>query len=147
MFPGILWENARQAARSAIRKDPFEVWASDIDENILDVTYENALRAGVEDRMCIFPADARTIEKPDRRGTIACNPPYGERLMTPQEAEALYRAIGKNYARFYPWQIYILTSHPGFERLYGKRADRIRKLYNGMIPCFFYQFFRPEGRT
>lgn len=143
-LPAPLWEAAREAARAGIRTDSTcEVWASDIDEEALDLTYENALRAGVEQHLNIFNADAREIKKPDCRGTILCNPPYGERLMTPGEVAALYRAMGKTFAAFDPWQIYVLTSSEEFERLYGRRADKTRKLYNGMIPCYLYQFFRP----
>ena len=143
-IPSIAWRDAREAAESAIRRDAeFEVWASDIDENILDVTYENALRAGVEEYLNIFTADVRKIQKPDRRGSIVCNPPYGERLMTPEEAAELYREMGRVFAGFAPWQIYIITSHPQFDRCYGRRADKIRKLYNGMIPCNLYQYFKP----
>ena len=147
-FPQIkaaFWKDARDVAETAIKKDAaFEVYASDIDENILDVVYENALRAGVEEYMNIFQADARKIEKLDRRGTVVCNPPYGERLMTPAEAEQLYRDMGRAFSRLAPWQIYIITSHPQFERLYGQKADKVRKLYNGMIPCFLYQYFKPK---
>jgi putative N6-adenine-specific DNA methylase len=110
-----------------------------------DMTYDCAVRAGVEDCMNIFAHDARTIQKPDRRGTILCNPPYGERLMTEAEAADLYRAMGKCFATFEPWQIYVLTSCESFERLYGRRADKTRKLYNGMLPCYLYQFFKPAG--
>ncbi len=139
-----VFADAREAAMAAIKKDAqFEVYASDIDEDILDTAYENALRAGVEEHLNIFCADARTIEKPDRKGTIVCNPPYGERLMEPAEVEQLYRDMGKNFSTFSPWQIYVLTSHPGFERFYGQRADKVRKLYNGMLPCNLYQYFRP----
>ncbi len=144
-FPAPLWKEAREKAKSAVRNDTsFEIYASDVDENVLDVAYENALRAGVEDHIRIFTADARKIEKPDRRGTLICNPPYGERLMSPRDAEALYRELGVCFARFDPWQVYVLTSHPAFEKLYGRRADKIRRLYNGMIPCFLYQFFKPR---
>ena len=147
-FPQIkesLWKDARDAAEAAVKKDAsFEVYASDIDENILDVVYENALRAGVEEYMNIFQADARKIQKLDRRGTVVCNPPYGERLMTPAEAEQLYRDMGRAFSGLAPWQIYIITSHPQFERLYGQKADKVRKLYNGMIPCFLYQYFKPK---
>ena len=90
----------------------------------------------------IFKADARDIKKLDRRGTIACNPPYGERLMTPREVEQLYRAMGRAFEALAPWQIYVLTSAENFERLYGRRADKTRKLYNGMIPCQLYQYFK-----
>lgn len=144
-FPPALWREERERAIAAVRDDAaFEVWASDVDGDVLDVARENAARAGVGKYLQIFTADARTIEKPDRRGTLVCNPPYGERLMTPAEAETLYRDVGKNFARFDPWQVYVLTSHPAFERLYGRRADKIRRLYNGMIPCFLYQFFKPH---
>lgn len=144
LIPKRIWESAREEARSKISPNSdFEVYASDIDEDATDLTYENALRAGVTDYLNIFTADARKTEKPDRRGTIICNPPYGERLMTIPEVEVLYREIGKSFARFYPWQIYILTSYEGFEKLYGRRADKIRKLYNGMIPCNLYQYFKP----
>jgi putative N6-adenine-specific DNA methylase len=143
-LPAALWQEAREAARAGIRQGAAcEVWASDIDDEALDLTYENALRAGVEEYLNIFNADARTIQKPDRRGTVICNPPYGERLMSVEEVEALYRAMGKTLAAFEPWQIYVLTSSEKFEGLYGRRADKIRKLYNGMIPCYLYQFFRP----
>ncbi len=143
-IPKKLWSEAREAAEAQIRHDSqYEVYASDIDDAILDVTYENALRAGVEEHINIFEADVRKIEKLDRKGTVVCNPPYGERLMTPDEAEQLYRDMGRAFAGLAPWQIYIITSHPQFERLYGRRADKTRKLYNGMIPCTLYQYFKP----
>ena len=146
-IPTTLWTDARDAAEAAIKKDAtFEVYASDIDEDILDTVYENALRAGVEEYMNIFCADVRKMQKIDgRRGTVVCNPPYGERLMTPQEAEQLYRDMGRAFANLSPWQIYIITSHPQFERFYDMRADKIRKLYNGMIPCNLYQYFKPKN--
>ncbi len=145
LFPAKLWKEAREEATARTKTDSqFEAWASDIDENMLDVVYENALRAGVEEHIRIFEADARKIEKPDRRGTIICNPPYGERLMSEGEVEQLYAAIGKNFAAFAPWQVYVITSCDRFERLYGRRADKTKRLYNGMIPCTLYQFFKPQ---
>jgi len=150
-FPAIpekVWQEERARAEAQILTDSrYEVYASDIDEDILDTVYENALRAGVEEHLNIFCADVRKIKKPDgRRGTVVCNPPYGERLMTPAEAEALYRDMGRAFASLSPWQIYIITSHPQFERFYGQRADKIRKLYNGMIPCNLYQYFKPKNK-
>ena len=147
-FPRVsadMWETAREEARSfEIKDSTFEAWASDIDEDILDVAYENALRAGVEENIKIFSADARKIKKPeDRRGTIICNPPYGERMGEMREIEQLYRDIGRNFKSFEPWHVYVITSCEYFEKLYGRRADKIRKLYNGMLPCNFYQFFKP----
>lgn len=139
-----MWQAAREAAKAAIISNgDFTVYASDIDEDMLDLTYENAVRAGVEPYLNIFQADAREIRKPDCKGTILCNPPYGERLMTIGEAERLYAECGRNFAKFDPWNIYILTSNERLETLYGRRADKIKKLYNGMIPCYLYEFFRP----
>ena len=86
--------------------------------------------------------DALTIETGGRRGTIATNPPYGERISTISEVEELYRRMGEHFRTLDSWQIYILTSHEKFERLYGARADKVRKLYNGMIPCYFYQYYK-----
>lgn len=145
LLPRSAWKEERAGAMAEIRFDSrFEVWASDNDPVVLQTAKENAERAGVGDRIRFFEADATTIKKPDRRGTILCNPPYGERLMTPREAERLYREMGKTFGTFDPWQIYVLTSAENFERLYGRRADKIRKLYNGMIPCRLYQYFRPK---
>ena len=145
-IPVSIWEEEREKARGEIIYDTeFEVFASDIDETVLKTAKENAKRAGVYDIISFFIKDARKIKKLDRRGTIVCNPPYGERLMTPKEVEELYREIGKTFAALDPWQIYILTSAENFESLYGRRADNIRKLYNGMIPCSLYQYFKPRN--
>ena len=153
-IPTVLWEDARAEAQSKIRTDcKFQVYASDIDEDILDITYENALRAGVEEYINIFRADARTIKKEDRKGTVVCNPPYGERMGEREEIERLYQQLGGSFKALYPWQIYVLTSSDRFDRLYGQRADKIKKLYNGMLPCYLYQYFKPaeareeKGRT
>ena len=147
-FPRIdadMWRTAREEAASfEIKDSKFEAWASDIDEDILDVAYENALRAGVEENINLFHCDARKIEKPaDRRGTIVCNPPYGERMGDMKEIEWLYKDIGKHFKTFEPWHVYVITSCDYFERLYGRSADKTRKLYNGMLPCTLYQFFKP----
>ena len=138
-----LWSEARDEARgNIITERNFEIYASDIDGTVLSYAKQNAQRAGVDENISFFEKDARTIEKLDRRGTVVCNPPYGERLMEREEAEQLYRELGPVFSKLAPWQIYIITSCESFERLYGRRADKVRKLYNGMIPCNLYQYFR-----
>jgi len=140
-----VFEEERERARAAVRNDcAFEAWGSDIDPEVLQIAKQNAIRAGVADNIRFFEADARQLRKPDRRGTIVCNPPYGERLMTAREAEMLYRDMGRTFSHFDPWQIYVLCSCEQFQQLYGKRADKVRKLYNGMIPCNLYQYFKPK---
>ncbi len=142
-----VWSEAREwAAEDIIRDSSFEAWGSDIDDDVLKIARYSAKRAGVSDSIKFFHADATEIKKPDRRGTIICNPPYGERLMTVADVEKLYRAMGKNFAAFEPWQIYVLTSSENFQTLYGRRADKARKLYNGMIPCNLYQYFKNNKR-
>ncbi len=139
-----IMKEERARALSEIKQDSkFEAYASDIDPEVLEIAKENAELAGVGDRIKFFKADVRGIKKLDRRGTIVCNPPYGERLMTVKEVERLYSEMGKVFEALAPWQIYVLTSAENFEKCYGRRADKVRKLYNGMIPCSLYQYFKP----
>lgn len=141
-IPSRLWQDAKDEAREGIIQSDFEAFASDIDERCLEIAKNNAYRAGVLNSLKIFKQDARRITSQGRRGTIVTNPPYGERLGTPEEIERLYREIGRTFRSLEPWQTYIITSHPELERLYGRRADKVKKLYNGMIPCYLYQFFK-----
>ena len=144
-FPFIsdtLWRSAREEARERITPSEFEVFATDIDKDCVELTKVNAYRAGVLNSMRVFQKDARYISATGRRGTIVTNPPYGERLGTQREAEELYRDIGIHFRSLAPWQVYVITSHEGFERFYGKRADKVKKLYNGMLPCYLYQYFK-----
>ena len=141
-IPASLWRDAADEARSKERVTGFEAYASDVDPACAELARQNALRAGVGDLVKTFAADALTITTGGRRGTIVCNPPYGERLGDRQSAQALYEAMGRHFASLDRWQIYVLTSCEDFQRLYGRRADKIRRLYNGMIRCNFYQFFK-----
>lgn len=142
-----MWKEAREEANDNIDlSSRYESWGSDIDNDVLRLARVNAKRAGVDKNIRFFYADARSIKKPDRRGSIVCNPPYGERMLEINDAEKLYRDIGKNFKNFGLWQIYILTASENFEKVYSRRADKIRKLYNGMIPCNLYQYFKPIDR-
>ena len=138
------FDDAREEAHEGEVKTDFQVYATDIDRDCIAMTVRNAKAAGVIDNMRIFERDARTIGAPGRRATIVTNPPYGERMGTMSEIESLYRDIGKQFRSLSPWQVYVITSHQGFERLYGKRADKIKKLYNGMLPCYLYQYFKND---
>ena len=137
-----IWQRAREEATEGEIKTDFEVFASDIDQSAVELAAKNARLAGVDDIVKVFSMDAWKISAPGRRATIVSNPPYGERLGTLREAEALYKEIGVHFRSLAPWQVYIITSHPAFERFYGKKADKVRKLYNGMLPCYLYQYFK-----
>lgn len=143
IFPADSWKTAREKARDSVnRTSSFEAYATDIDDKCIDIAAAAAKRAGVDDRLNIFKMDALDIDTLGRRGTVVTNPPYGERLMTEEQAEELYRAMGAAFSRLGKWQIYVITPNENFPKLYGRRADKIRKLYNGMIPCYYYQYFR-----
>ena len=142
-LPLNIWKNARDEAKSLQKADAdFEIYASDIDFDAVRITRENCRRAGVTKYVKAFVRDALEITTGGRRGTIVCNPPYGERLFTSEQAEELYRKMGRHFEQLDNWQIYILSSNEQFERLYGRKADKVRKLYNGMIKCGYYQFFK-----
>ena len=145
-FPVPLWQSAREEAEDLIVRDSaFEAFASDIDPECVRITEESARRAGVHAHIRTACMNALDIVTEDRRGTVVTNPPYGERLLTVGEAEELYREMGRAFSRLGRWQIYVLTPAENFEKLYGRRADKVRKLYNGMIPCLFYQFFKNKS--
>ena len=146
-IPEKIWRDAKEEALEGITPSDFEVYASDIDEECVKLTKDNAYRAGVLNSIKVFKQDARRISAPGRRGTIVTNPPYGERIGTLPEVERLYRDIGVHFRSLAPWQVYVITSHDGFEKFYGKRADKVKKLYNGMIPCYLYQFFKNVKQT
>ncbi|MBQ9416325.1 MAG: class I SAM-dependent RNA methyltransferase [Clostridia bacterium] len=143
-----LFSDEKQRCEAEIRReDPVEIWASDLDPSVLKLARENAKRAGVEKHIRFFEADARKLEKPDRKGTVLCNPPYGERLMDQKSAEELYRDLSFSLGRFAPWQVYILTSCENFEFFYRQKADRAKKVYNGMIPCHLFEFYKPKDNA
>lgn len=142
LIPKAHWKNAREEASDTELHTKFEAFASDIDAECVKIAESNCKRAGVPQYVKCFQADARKITSDGRRGTIVTNPPYGERLQTKEEAQRLYRELGVKFRSLAPWQVYVITSDDRFEALYGKRADKVRKLYNGMIPCYLYQFFK-----
>ena len=142
VFPAESWRHAREEAAGSEKKTAFRAFASDIDPECVRIARESARRAGVDDMIDFSVMDARDIETGGVRGTVVTNPPYGERLMTVKDAEALYRDIGRSFSSLGKWQMYILTSHERFPDFFGRRADKIKKLYNGMIPCYLYEYFK-----
>lgn len=118
-----------------------EIAASDIDDNALALTAANAEKAGVGEYISVFKNDARKTFSDKPCGTIITNPPYGERLSDVKECARLYRDIGRAFSRLDRWSYYILTSHEDFESEFARRADRHRKIYNGMLKCTLYQYY------
>lgn len=146
-FPYIdskLWDNALEEAKSSIHNVPLEIYASDIDPDCVKLTEDNANKAGVGEFIKVSHCDARKvfIDKPD--GTIITNPPYGERMGDKKECEKLYREIGESFAEFDNWAKYILVPNEDFEKLFGAKANKKRKIYNGMLKCNIYQYFNKK---
>ena len=139
------WKFAREEAEDNVKRDcAFEAYATDIDPICVSIAEQNVRRAGMDKYIKCFPYNALDVQTYGRRGSIVCNPPYGERMMTKETVEELYTEMGKAFAKLGSWQIYVISSCTDFERLYGRRADKVRKLYNGMIKCNYYQFFKNE---
>ncbi len=143
-LPESIWKDARCEAKDLVKNIKFEAYATDIDPKMVEIAKLNAQSAGVFDHIRFFPKNALGIETHGRKGTIVCNPPYGERLDSKEEVFRLYSAMGAHWKKLDRWQIYVITSDENFQNHYGTRADQVRKLYNGMMKCFYYQFFKPK---
>ena len=135
------WDLAREEAKSNERDLKLKIIASDIDSECINISKENAKRAGVENDIEFKVLNALDFKTDISGGTIMCNPPYGERLGEKKECEELYKGLGRVFKNLDNWSMYLLTSNEHFEKLFGKRADKKRKLYNGMIKCDLYQYF------
>lgn len=139
------WKDERISARKAIIQDrDLKIIASDIDKKAAKIAEENAFEIGVDDCIEFKTEDVLNLKLNDEYGVIISNPPYGERIGEKKEVEKLYRGIGKKFNKLDTWSIYILTSNTGFEKLYGKKADRRRKLFNGRIRVDYYQYYGPR---
>jgi putative N6-adenine-specific DNA methylase len=145
-IPRQAWVEARDEARAEIISSDVRILASDIDAALLKGAQGNAKRAGVIDCMSFEARPLSEFRSGEKLGCLICNPPYGERLGEVKEAEKIYKTLGHVYEQLDGWSLFALTSHPGFERVFGKKADRKRKLYNGQIKCHFYQYFGPMPR-
>ena len=151
-----LWKEIRQEARSAIDLDvKTDLQGYDIDEDAISAARENARRAGVEDLIHFQVRPVSALSHPKKYGFIITNPPYGERLKDEDGSiAALYRTLGQRFAALDDWSLYVITSFPDAEKCIGRKADRNRKIYNGMMKTYFYQFMgprppkrkRPEGK-
>lgn len=134
-----IMDRAREQAQDEVRNVPLDILGCDIDAHAIDLCKKHAKKAGIMVNWQV--KDIREFKTEKRSGVIVCNPPYGERMLERREAEALYRVMNKAFAPIPDWHINIITSHPDFERVYGKRADKRRKLSSGGITCNLYQYF------
>jgi len=139
------WDTTREEFKSQEKWDrQFLVQGYDIDPHALRTARENAQLAGVEKYIHFQQRDIRDLQSSDKYGFIVTNPPYGERLEDKESVEILYKEMGVAMSRLATWSYSIITSHLDFESIFGRKADKRRKLYNGMIKTTLYQYFGPK---
>lgn len=136
------WRDARSEAIEAVRHDTaFKATGSDIDAESIELIKENSVKAGVSKRIEAYVADVKNYKNED--GTITvCNPPYGERMLEISEAEELYKVMGQVFKGTKDAPCYVISPHEEFEKFFGRKADKRRKLYNGMLKCQLFMYFR-----
>ncbi len=137
-----LFERARQEARDSRIDSRANILGSDIDARSIDLCKKHAKKAGVMVNWRAAPL--KELQSDKSGGLIVCNPPYGERMMEKREAEALYREMRRKFDELDNWQVSVITAYREFEKVYGKRADKRRKLSNGGMTCTMYQYFRQK---
>ena len=141
--PAAVWEAERKAAAALRRENgEFHAYGFDIDPAAVKIAEENARRAGVADYVTFRVGDIRQFAPETEKATVIVNPPYGERLLDVQAAERLYHLMGERFPRMRGRSYTIITADEDFERHFGRKADKRRKLYNGMIKCQAYMYFK-----
>lgn len=152
VVPERLWTRAREEAQDVIKRDAdFRVLGYDQDAEVLRIARHHAVKAGVEHLVDFHALPVNELRSSKKFGYIICNPPYGERLGERAEVRDLYKVMGKVYKQLGEgtWSFNVITSFEEFEKTFGARASKKRKLYNGRIKVDYYQFFgpRPPKRT
>ena len=142
LFDEKIWQEERARGLEAIRKDGgFFAYGSDIDTSAVELTKENDKKSGVFSRVLITRGDVKDFTLKSPSGVIACNPPYGERMLELEEANRIYRTMGRVFGQFPESSFYIISPSEQFERCYGRPARKRRKLYNGMLKCQLYMYY------
>ncbi|BDR71539.1 methyltransferase [Clostridium tetani] len=144
IIPKSLWQDMRKYARNSINDKEFRILASDINGRILKTARDNAEKAGVAEYIAFQRMDMKEFRNKKRYGFIITNPPYGERIGNAKEVENLYEDMGRTFQELKDWSYFVITSYEDFEKCFGEKSDKNRKLYNGRIKCYYYQYFGAE---
>ncbi len=140
-----LWYETLDEARELVDLSvETDIQGYDIDENMVDIARQNAKLAGVEKLIHFQRRGVEQLSHPKKYGFIITNPPYGERLQDKNEMPALYHTIGERYQALDSWSMYLITAYEQAERDIGRKADKNRKIYNGMMKTYYYQFQGPK---
>ena len=142
-IPRKIWSEERERARDLERvANGFFAYGSDISPMAKELATANARAAGVADLISVETRALKDFKPQTERGTLICNPPYGERMLDMDQANALYRDMGRVFERQKGWSYSIITPSDTFEEEFGRKADKRRKLYNGMIKCQLFMYFK-----
>ncbi len=145
VIPKKVWYNAYDEARDLVRTDvEMNIQGYDLDTEMVKCAMANAKAAQVDKYIHFQARDVKDLRNPKHYGFIITNPPYGERLEEKEALPALYRTIGESFASLSDWSMYLITSYEEAEKYVGRKADKNRKIYNGMIKSYFYQFMGPK---
>ena len=146
-IPESVWREERTRAQDLILHNvDFRAQGFDIDKNAVELTLENAKKAGVSKYVKAAVADIRDFTPPEERCLIITNPPYGERLLDVKAAEELYTVMGRRFKEGSGRKYYIISPHDEFERYFGRTADKRHKLDNGMIKCQLFMYFKTKEK-
>ena len=135
-----IWQDVRGEAMDKEFHGKYQILGSDNDPKCVSLAMSNARKAGMSDIIEFRDGDATKMDLPTSSGSLVCNPPYGQRMGEQKQAQRLYQAFGRHVKFADGWKKYVITSEPEFEHYFGRRADKKRKLYNGMIKCDYYMY-------
>ena len=145
LVPKKSWYNAMDEAQELVDdKIETDIQGYDIDPNVVKAARENARLAGVDHLIHFQQRPVSALNHPKKYGFVITNPPYGERIEEKANLPQLYREIGEAFQRLDCWSEYVITAYEDAEKYIGKKADKNRKIYNGMMKTYFYQFLGPR---
>lgn len=145
VVPKQAWYDAVNEAEDVIRRDAvMQIQGYDIDGDMVKAARQNAVEAGVEEYIHFQQRPVAKLSHAKKYGFVITNPPYGERLEEKKALPALYQEFGTAFAGLDAWSCYMITSYEEAEKYFGRKADRNRKIYNGMMKTYFYQFMGPR---
>ncbi len=145
LIPEGSWSDVREEAADRVRTDvQTDIQGYDIDREVIGFARENAKLAGVDHMIHFQQRPVSELSHPGKYGFIVTNPPYGERLEEKSALPALYRTLGERFAKLDTWSLYVISGYPDAERYIGRTAPKNRKIYNGMMKTYFYQYPGPK---
>lgn len=145
IIPKKEWYNAIEEANDAIDMNiETDIQGFDIDEAVIRIARQNSINAGVDKLIHFQQREVAKLSNAHKYGFIITNPPYGERLEEKEALPAIYGALGRQFKQLDSWSAYVITSYTDAEKYFGRKADKNRKIYNGMLKTYFYSFIGPK---